>query len=226
MDPAEVSQRAERVRNRIDDAGGDPDQIAIVAVTKGFDSSAVEAAAGAGLTLIGENYAQEMLSKLSQLQPEIRDGIQTHFIGRLQTNKVRQLSGAVDVWQSMDRMRLVAEIARRSPGASVLLQLDVSGTDTQGGCAVSVAPALLAEARQAGLDVKGCMAIGPQGPASEIAAAFAEVTRFADEHSLHHRCMGMSADLEAAIKAGSTMVRIGTALFGPRSTRVAHSGAN
>ena len=75
MDPAKVSQRAERVRNRIDDAGGDPDQIAIVAVTKGFDSSAVEAAAGAGLTLIGENYAQEMLSKLSQLQPEIRDGI-------------------------------------------------------------------------------------------------------------------------------------------------------
>ena len=65
-------------------------------------------------------------------------------------------------------MRLVAEIARRSPGAGVFLQLDVSGTGTQGGCAVSVAPALLAEARQVGLDVKGCMAIGPQGPASEI----------------------------------------------------------
>ncbi len=226
MDPTEVLRRAERVRNRIDDAGGDPDRIAIVAVTKGFDSSAVEAAASAGLALIGENYAQEMLSKLKQLQPGTRDVIQTHFIGQLQTNKVRQLSGAVDVWQSLDRLRLVAEIARRSPGAGVFLQLDVAGAGTQGGCPLSDAPALLAQARQAGLDVKGCMAIGPQGTEPEIAAAFAEVTRFADRHSLEHRCMGMSADLEQAIKAGSTMVRIGTALFGPRPTRVAYSGAN
>ena len=226
MDPAEVSRRVEQVWNRIVDAGGDPDRIAIVAVTKGFDSSAVEAAASAGLVLIGENYAQEMLSKLTQLRPETRDVIQTHFIGRLQTNKVRQLSGAVDVWQSVDRLRLVNEIARRCRGAGVFLQLDVSGADPQGGCPLSDAPALFAEARQAGLDVKGCMAIGPQGTAPEIAAAFAEVTRFADGHSLEHRCMGMSADLEQAIKAGSTMVRIGTALFGARPKRVARSGAN
>ena len=226
MDSAEVSQRVERVRNRIDDAGGDPDRIAIMAVTKSFDSSAVDAAASAGLKLIGENYAQEMLAKMAQLRPETRDVVQTHFIGRLQTNKIRQMCGAVDVWQSVDRMRLVAEIARRSPGAQVFLQLDVSGADTQGGCTVSSASALLHEAQQAGLDVTGCMAIGPRGPEPEIAAAFAEVTRFADRHSLEHRCMGMSADLEAAITAGSTMIRIGTALFGPRPTQVAHSGAN
>ena len=221
IDAGQVLRRVERVKHRIADAGGDPARIGIVAVTKGFGASAIDAAAAAGLGMIGENYAQELLGKWDQLLPETRTKVDVHFIGRLQSNKVRQLAGAVDLWQSVDRTRLVEQIARHSPRSAVFVQLDVSGTDTQGGCPLDEAPSLVGAARLSGLDVQGCMAIGPQGTSSQIEAAFTEVARFADRHDLEHRCIGMSADLEEAIRAGSTMVRIGTALFGSRPPRVA-----
>lgn len=219
-DPAAVARGADRIRQRIVDAGGDPSRIDIVAVTKGFDSSALEAAATAGLIMVGENYAQELRAKWDQLHPDVRDRLDVHFIGRLQSNKVRQLAGIVDVWQSVDRIRLVREIARHSPGAEILVQLDVSGASTQGGCGLADAPDLIDQARDAGLEVRGCMAIGPQDSPDDIEAAFIEVVRFADRHDLEHRCIGMSADLEHAVRAGSTMVRIGTALFGERPPRI------
>ncbi len=220
-DATEVRRRTERVKQRIVDAGGDPAQVSIVAVTKGFDSSVIEAAARADLVMIGENYAQELQGKWAEMDAATRTALEIHFIGRLQSNKVRQLAGVVDVWQSVDRMRLVAAIARHDPGAAIFVQLDVSGSATQGGCPPDEAPSLVAAARQEGLDVAGCMAIGPQGSPAEIESAFGELTRFADLHELEHRCMGMSADLEAAVRAGSTMVRIGTALFGNRPPRSA-----
>lgn len=223
IDPAAVVRGADRIRQRIVDAGGDPSHIDIVAVTKGFDTSALEAAATAGLMMIGENYAQELCAKWDQLRPEVRDRLDVHFIGRLQSNKVRQLAGLVDLWQSVDRTRLVREIARHSPGAAILVQLDVSGASTQGGCGLGDAPDLIGQARDVGLEVRGCMAIGPQGSPGDIEAAFAEVIRFADRHDLEHRCIGMSADLEHAVQAGSTMVRIGTALFGERPARITAS---
>ena len=219
IDAADVRQRVERVRNRIADAGGDAETIGIVAVTKGFDHSAMEAAAGAGLTMVGENYAQELRGKWNELAIATKDAIDIHFIGRLQSNKVRQLAAVVDVWQSVDRLRLVSEIARHDPGAAVLVQLDVGGASTQGGCPLAEASALVSVARTEGLEVAGCMAIGPQGSPPQIETAFNEVARFADRHQLEHRCMGMSADLEEAVRAGSTMVRIGTALFGNRPLR-------
>ena len=219
IDAEAVRRRAEHVRQRIADAGGDATQIGIVAVTKGFDGSAIEAAALAGLTMVGENYAQELQGKWGEVDAAIRSSVEVHFIGRLQSNKVRQLTGVVGVWQSVDRTRLVSEIARHDPGAAVFVQLAVSGSATQGGCTPTEASSLVAAARDDGLDVAGCMAIGPQGSASEIERAFGDVARFADRHHLEHRCMGMSADLEAAVRAGSTMVRIGTALFGSRPQR-------
>ena len=222
-DPAAVARGAERVRQRIADAGGDPSRIAIVAVTKGFDASAPEAAAAAGLMAIGENYAQELRGKWDLLDPALQDRLDVHFIGRLQSNKVRQLAGLVDLWQSVDRMRLVHEIARHSPGAEIFVQLDVSGASTQGGCRLDDAQSLVIGARDAGLEVRGCMAIGPQGSPADIEAAFTEAVRFADRHHLEHRCIGMSADLEQAVRAGSTMVRIGTALFGERPPRITPS---
>lgn len=219
IDATEVRQRVERVQHRIVDAGGDPTRIGIVAVTKGFDGSAIDAAASAGLTMIGENYAQELRGKWNELGAATKSALDVHFIGRLQSNKVRQLAGAVDVWQSVDRLRLVSEIARHDPGATIFVQLDLIGASTQGGCPPDEASALVATARRDGLEVAGCMAIGPQGSPPEIERAFCEVARFADRHELEHRCMGMSADLEEAVRAGSTMVRIGTALFGSRPPR-------
>lgn len=223
IDPAAVARGADRVRQRIVDAGGDPSRIGILAVTKGFDASALEAAAAAGLTMIGENYAQELRAKWDQADAMVRAQLEVHFIGRLQSNKVRQLAGLVDLWQSVDRIRLVHEIARHSPGSGIFVQLDVSGASSQGGCAPADAPALIEAATAAGLDVRGCMAIGPQGSPADIEAAFTEVVRFADCHQLEHRCIGMSADLEQAVRAGSTMVRIGTALFGERPPRITES---
>ncbi len=223
IDPQAVATAAERVRQRIADAGGDPSRIGIVAVTKGFDSSALAAAAAAGLTMVGENYAQELRTKWDHLPPQLRDRLDIHFIGRLQSNKVRQLAGIVNLYQSVDRVRLISEIARHSPGAEILVQLDVSGSSTQGGCRPSDAHSLVVGAQDAGLKVQGCMAIGPQGSPRDITAAFAEVIRFADRHDLQQRCIGMSADLEQAVRVGSTMVRVGTALFGERLTRTAAS---
>ena len=219
IDTADVRQRVDRVRNRIADAGGDADKIDIVAVTKGFDHSAIEAAAGAGLAMVGENYAQELRGKWDELDSVTKNAVDVHFIGRLQSNKVRQLAGVVDVWQSVDRLRLVSQIAQHAPGAAVFVQLDVSGTASQGGREPAEAAALVTAARSEGLEVAGCMAIGPQGSPAQIETAFSEVARFADRHRLEQRCMGMSADLEAAVRAGSTMVRIGTALFGNRPPR-------
>ena len=223
IDPVAVVRGADRVRQRIVDAGGDPSRIGIVAVTKGFDASALKAAATAGLKMIGENYAQELRAKWDELQPGVRGDLDVHFIGRMQSNKIRQLAGLVDLWQSVDRIRLVHEIARHSPGAAILVQLDVSGASTQGGCGLDDAPSLIGQAKDAGLEVRGCMAIGPQGSPGDVEAAFAEVIRFADRHHLEQRCIGMSADLEHAVRAGSTMVRIGTALFGERPARITAS---
>lgn len=219
IDAEEVRRRAEQVKQRIAEAGGDITRVGIVAVTKGFDSSALDAAARAGLAMVGENYAQELHGKWNQISAATREAVDVHFIGRLQSNKVRQLAGVVDVWQSVDRLRLVSEIARHDPGAAIFVQLNVSGSAAQGGCPPDEAAAVVDAARGEGLNVAGCMAIGPQGPPREIEQAFSEVARFADGHDLEQRCMGMSADLEAAVRAGSTMVRIGTALFGSRPPR-------
>ncbi|WP_419931947.1 YggS family pyridoxal phosphate-dependent enzyme [Candidatus Poriferisodalis sp.] len=216
IDAEEVRRRTEHVKQRITEAGGDISRVGIVAVTKGFDSSAVDAAARAGLAMVGENYAQELHRKWHEISAATKETVAVHFIGRLQSNKVRQLAGVVDVWQSVDRLRLVSEIARHDPGAAIFVQLNVGGSAGQGGSPPDEAASVVVAARREGLNVAGCMAIGPQGSPREIETAFSEVARFADDHDLEHRCMGMSADLEAAVRAGSTMVRIGTALFGSR----------
>lgn len=215
----EVARRLEIVRGRIADAGGDPEQIEVVAVTKGFGAWAIEAAVGAGATMVGESYAQELEAKAPELDVEILERVDIHFIGAMQTNKVRKVAHLVAVWQSVDRPSLVREIAKRAPGAQIMLQLDVAGVAGQGGCVVEDAPVLLQQALDAGLDVVGVMAIGPQGEPPLVRAAFERVARFADQHSMVQRSMGMTGDLESAVAAGTTMIRVGTALFGERPPR-------
>jgi PLP dependent protein len=207
-----VRRRAREVRDRIA-AAGDPEAVRIVAVTKGFGANAIDAALRAGLTDIGENYAQELVAKQLAVT---REGATYHFIGQLQTNKVRQLVGIVDVWQSVDRATLGDELARRSPGAKVLLQVNVSGEPQKGGCAPHEAPQLVRRLRQSGLDVQGLMTVGPAGPPEAARPGFRLLNRLADDLELVERSMGMSDDLEVAVEEGSTMVRIGRALFGER----------
>jgi pyridoxal phosphate enzyme (YggS family) len=183
-------------------------------VTKGFGPDAVTAAARAGCHMIGENYAQELLEKRPAA---VAAGVAVHFIGRLQSNKVRRVADAVAVWETVDRKELVDEIARRAPGATVLLQVNVTGETTKGGCSPDELGALLAHARAAGLAVDGLMAVGPtEGGAEAARPGFRLLRKLVDEHALRTCSMGMTDDLEIAVEEGTTRVRLGTALFGPR----------
>jgi len=193
------------------------ERVEIVAVTKGFGPDAVTAAAAAGLRAIGENYAQELAVKAPAATEA---GLAVHFIGQLQTNKVRQLAGTVDVWETVDRLRLVAELAKRAPGATVLVQVDTTGELGKGGCPVDDVAGLVSAARDAGLVVDGLMTVGPTtGGAAAARPGFRTVRRLADDLGLATCSMGMTADLEVAVEEGSTRVRVGTALFGPRPPR-------
>lgn len=217
---ADVAAARERVLGEVADAGGDPGQIAVVAVTKGFGPEAPIAALRAGLVELGENYAQELQDKAAAIAaaadlPEPS----WHFIGRLQSNKVRLVADRVACWQSLDRASVVDEVARRAPGARVLIQVNAAAEDGKGGASLADAPDLVARARDAGLDVAGLMTVGVAGDTAATQSAFAATASLADHLDLPVRSMGMSGDLAAAVRAGTTMIRVGTALFGPRPTR-------
>ncbi len=215
----DLADRVADVRRRIQVAGGGP-EVAILAVTKGFGADAVRAAVDAGLVRVGENYAQELVAKAAELAREpARTPPEIHFIGRLQRNKVRSLAGLVACWDSVDRADLAAEIARRDPGAAVLVQLDLSGEPQKGGCPPDQAAALVDRCRVLGLDVRGLMGVGPAGAAEAARPGFRRLVELADRLDLPERSIGMSADLEVAVSEGSTQVRVGRDLFGPRPPR-------
>jgi pyridoxal phosphate enzyme (YggS family) len=194
--------------------------VGIVAVTKGFGVEAPRAALAAGLTMVGENYAQELVAKHEELTPQEREQIQWHFLGRLQQNKVRSLAPIVSVWQSVDRVELIEEIAKRSAGASIMIQLNLSNEPQKGGAAMSDCRSLVRSAQERGLVVVGLMGVGAADDPSNSRAGFRQLVELAEELGLPERSIGMSDDLDLAVAEGSTMVRVGTALFGPRGPRI------
>lgn len=207
----DAAARAARIRRRI--AELTDRRVAIVAVTKGHPVAAWRLAEAAGCDAIGENYAQELAGKASEAPPPLP----VHFIGRIQSNKVRAVADVVEVWQSVDRVSVASEIARRAPGARVFVQVNVTDEPSKGGCPPSGAVTLVAAMRSLGLAVEGAMTLGPTEP-SRLArvAAFRALVRIADDLGLRERSMGMSDDFEDAVAEGSTMIRLGTALLGPR----------
>ncbi|CAN5722761.1 YggS family pyridoxal phosphate-dependent enzyme [soil metagenome] len=209
---AAIGERLAVVHDRVRAAGGDPAKIRLVAVTKGFSVDVVRSAVAAGLVEVGESYAQELEAKAADV-----DGARWHFVGRIQRNKVRRVAPLVALWHGVDRLVAGAEIARRSPGAAVLVQVDVSGEPQKGGCAWDDVPRLVDELGGLDLDVRGLMAVGPRGPAERSRPAFRRVVLLAERLGLPERSLGMSGDLEVAVQEGATTVRIGTALFGPRA---------
>jgi PLP dependent protein len=213
VDPAAVADNVAAVRERIRRAGGR--DVDLVAVTKGFGADAVRAAVSAGVDAVGENYAQELRAKAGALD-DIGSQVTWHFLGRLQRNKVRQLAPLVSVWQSVDRRELVDEIARRDSHARVLIQVNLAEEPQKGGVAWSEVEALVDGARGAGLEVLGLMGVGPDGPPEQARSGFRRLVTVADALGLVERSIGMSGDLEVAVEEGSTMVRVGRSLFGPR----------
>ncbi len=213
IDPGDVERRVEIVRERIRRAGGVG--VELVAVTKTFPISAVLAVMAAGCTTIGESYAQELVAKLEQL-PAGHPRPRVHFIGRLQSNKVRSLVGYADVVETLDRASLVGELGKRLPGMAVFVQVNTSGEPQKAGCRPDETAGLVEAARAAGLRVEGLMTIGPAGEPAAARPGFRQLRRLADELGLVGCSMGMSADLEIGVEEGATHVRVGSALFGPR----------
>ena len=215
MDQRSVSEAVAALRNRIAQAGGT--DVALVGVTKTFGSQAWQFAKAAGCDAVGENYAQEVVQKAGEVA--LADRLPVHFIGQLQSNKIKQLVGIVDVWQSIDRLALLTEIAKRTPesGSQVLLQVNVTGEDEKGGCAPIQVAELFRAARDMGIEVLGLMAVGPTNEDPIVTrSAFRMLRALVDEHGLRQCSMGMTGDLEIAVEEGSTMVRVGSALFGNR----------
>jgi PLP dependent protein len=214
----DVVGRLAGVRRRIEAAGGDPAAVRVVAVTKGFGPETVAAAIAAGLPDVGENYAQELAAKAASLPAAVADEVRWQFLGAVQRNKVRSLAPLVACWQAVAREAEGREIARRRPGAAVLVEVDASGVPGRPGCRPDDAAALVRDLRSLGLDVQGLMTVAPRDPAG-ARAAFRLVRALADRLDLRERSMGMSDDLEVAVAEGSTMIRVGRALFGERPPR-------
>jgi pyridoxal phosphate enzyme (YggS family) len=215
LDQRSVSEAVAALRNRIAQAGGT--NVALAGVSKTFGSDAWRFAKAAGCDAVGENYAQEVVQKAGEVA--LADRLPVHFIGQLQSNKIKQLVGLVNVWQSVDRLALLIEIAKRSilSGTQVLLQVNVTSEDEKGGCAPIQVAELSRAARDLGLEVLGLMAVGPTNEDPTVTrSAFRMLRTLVDEHGLQQCSMGMTGDLEIAVEEGSTMVRVGSALFGNR----------
>jgi PLP dependent protein len=190
----------------------------VIGVTKSFGAEAVRAALDAGLRDLGENYAAELVSKAGEARGEQQDdagSVTWHFLGAVQRNKVAQLAPLVGVWQSVARVAEGERIARFAPQARVLVQVETTGLPGRNGCPPEATGPLVAQLRNLGLEVRGLMTVAAPGEGA-AEESFETVRRLADHLGLEERSMGMSDDLEAAVGAGSTMVRIGRALFGAR----------
>jgi PLP dependent protein len=208
-----VAERLAEVRGRIAAAGGDPERVTVVAVTKGFDVSAVLAARASGITAIGENYAEELLTKAAAVGP---DAVQWHYLGAVQRRKVGRLAPVVACWQSLSREEEGRAVAARAAGAAVFVEVDTTGIPGRLGVRPEQAGALVENLRGLGLRVQGLMTVALPGPPEAARPGFRAVSRLSRELGLDQLSAGMSDDLEVAVSEGSTMVRVGRALFGPR----------
>ncbi len=208
-------------------AGRDPAAIRLLAVSKSFDADVVAAAADCGQLAFGENYLQEAVSKMVQVRRQGAWPLQWHFIGPIQSNKTRDIAANFDWVQSVDRIRIAERLSAQRDTArgplNVLLQVNISGEASKSGAKATDLPSLArAVADLPNLRLRGLMAIPePESDPERQRVPLDHTRRLfellqAEGHSLDTLSMGMSADLEAAIAAGATLVRIGTAIFGPR----------
>ncbi len=209
----------ERIARACAAAGRDAREVTLLAVSKTHPAALVREAYAAGQRDFGENYAQEWREKADALA-DLRDLV-WHFIGALQTNKVKYLAGRVGWVHTVDRLALAQELSRRSAarGATtrVLLEVNVAGETSKAGCAPGEVPALAeAVAALPGLELRGLMCIPPAegDPRPHFAALRALRDRLPVR--VPDLSMGMSGDYREAIAEGATLVRIGTALFGAR----------
>ena len=222
----EVAARLQALRARVASAaaraGRDPEEVRILAVTKAHDATAVQAGLAAGLGDFGENFAQEGIVKMREIDP----GAAWHFIGQLQSNKTRLIAEHYDWVHTVIRRRIVRRLAAQrsasAPPLQVCIQVRMQAQDTRPGLPPAEVAELAALVReQPRLRLRGLMGLPlPDAPRE----AYLRLRALYDElndagMNLDTVSMGMTADLETAVECGATLVRIGTALFGPRPAR-------
>jgi hypothetical protein len=215
----------QRIRAACDRAGRDPDSVTLLAVTKSQPPEIVKAAAELGLLLFGENKVQEANAKIPLCPGKLR----WHFIGHLQSNKCRDAVELFEMIQSVDSLSLAQEISKRAEQVArrmpVLIEVNVAGEASKFGCQPEQ---LLAELKELNalprIEIHGLMTVPPWSPEAEDSRPHFRRLRELKERAeavlgapLPHLSMGMSGDFEIAIEEGATLVRIGTALFGPRA---------
>ena len=227
-----IAENVSRIRRNMEQAaiaaGRDPQEIKLCAATKMNDADAVRQAIAAGVDLCGENRVQELTQKLSQ---NAYEGAPVHFIGHLQTNKVRQVVGKVDLIQSVDSLRLLAaidkEAARQGIRQDILLEINIGQEESKSGFLLSEIPSALDKMEEFGnIFIRGFMVIPPISQNSGANRKFfQEICNLSvdirqkkyDNVSVQVLSMGMSDDYVDAIACGSTMIRVGTAIFGARN---------
>ena len=228
----EIKEHVQTVQARIEAAalaaGRDPGEITLCAATKVQTDDTIRAAIAAGIEVCGENRVQELTAHLAA---DAYAGARVHFIGHLQTNKVKQVVGKVELIHSVDSERLLraidAQAEKLGIRQDILLEVNIAGEESKGGCLPEDVPAL---AQLAGsLDhvrLRGLMAIPPISPEpganrpyfAAMRQLFVDIKGKMSDNQTDMDClsMGMSGDYEDAIREGATLVRVGTALFGPR----------
>ena len=213
IDVTSVAENVAAVRARIARAGVDPDAVTVVGVTKQQPDDVIDAAVAAGLIDLGENRADALATRA---EANAGRGIRWHFLGKIQRNKIGRVAAHVALWQSVDRAVLGPAIAKHAPGAEVLVEVNLTDDPNRGGASLATVPGLVRDLSGDGLVVRGLMAVGPLGGPEAARPGFTAVARCADELGLPIKSFGMSDDIDVALACGSTMVRIGTALFGAR----------
>lgn len=221
---ARIAQLDKRIANACEATGRERDSVTLLAVSKTRSPSEIGQAHAAGIGRFGENYLDEAAAKQDALADM---DLEWHFIGPIQSNKTRAIAARFDWVQSVDRAKIVRRLNDQRPDGrtplNVLLQINVDREAQKAGCAPETAGELAARVAEAPmLRLRGLMAIpSAENPPERTRAAFAEMRRLfeslqADHADLDTLSIGMSGDLEDAIAEGATMVRVGTALFGPR----------
>ena len=221
----DISGNLARVRERLaraaERAGRRADDVLLIGVSKTVEVERIRAAVAAGLAALGENRVQEAKAKIAELGRPAA----WHLIGHLQSNKVKDALELFDVIHSLDRLELARELERRAAArgraVDALLQVNVAAEASKGGVGPdAVGEALDAIGKLAHVRVRGLMTIPPEVERAEASRPwFRRLRGLAERHGLRELSMGMSGDFEVAVEEGATMVRVGTAIFGPRPPR-------
>ncbi len=213
---AEIQDRIAKAAAIADRGVGD---VTLIAVSKTHPVEAIEPLLRAGQRVFGENRVAEAADKWPGLR-EIYPDVELHLIGQLQSNKAAEGVALFDVIHAVDRPSLVAALGKAMEASDrrpdCFLQVNIGDEPQKGGCAIADLPALVEQARTAGLPIAGLMCLPPA--AIEPAPYFALLAKLARDHGLVGLSMGMSDDFETAVTIGATHVRIGSALFGARGT--------